>query len=162
MNKKTHFSSTEIFKYLSFLAILIYIIILIVFTSSSTKSFNDVAKSIEKILDTNSLTKQTNQSLKRYYGLNSADYEGVLYYASSSSMSAEEVLLIKVTDSSQLQDVQTAIEQRIQNRKNDFDGYAPDQVQLLDSSQIKIRGNFIFLAIAPDADKYCSTFTNSL
>ena len=162
MKEKLHFSSNEIFKYLSFLAILVYIIVLMIFTSGSTKTFSEISKAVENVLDTDNLTEQNSQALKRYYGLNSADYDGVLFYSSPSSMSAEEVLLIKVKDSSQLETVQSAIEQRLKNRKNDFDGYAPDQVQLLDSSQLKTRGNFIFFAVAPDADKYCSTFTKSL
>ena len=38
------------------------------------------------------LREMNDQALKRNFGLNSADYDGVLYYAAESSMSAEEVL----------------------------------------------------------------------
>lgn len=153
---------TELFKYITVAAILIYVILMMIFASGSTKEFGEVAKGVEASLDTESLVKQDSQALKRYYGLNSADYDGVLFYSSSSSMSAEEVLMIKVKNDGQVQGVRDAISARLTSRKNDFDGYAPKQVQLLNSAQLKVRGDYIFLAVAPKADEYLSAFSKSL
>ena len=47
-------------------------------------------------------------------------------------MSAEEVLLVKVNRDSQVQEVVDAINERIDSRISDFEGYAPDEVKLLD------------------------------
>ncbi len=153
---------TELFKYITVAAILIFVILMMIFASGSTKEFSEVAKGVEASLDTESLVKQDSQALKRYYGLNSADYDGVLFYSSSSSMSAEEVLMIKVKNDGQVQGVRDAISARLASRKNDFDGYAPKQVQLLNSAQLKVRGDYIFLAVAPKADEYLSAFSKSL
>lgn len=162
MRNVGRFTRTEIFKYITVAAIFVYVILMMIFASGSTKAFDEVAKGVEASLDTENLVKQDSQALKRYYGLNSADYDGVLFYSSSSSMSAEEVLMIKVKSDDQLQGVRDAINTRIANRKNDFDGYAPKQVQLLDSAQLKVRGDYIFLAVAPKADEYCAAFSKSL
>ena len=86
-------------------------------------------------------------------GSNSADYEGVMLYTAESSMSAQEILLVKTKTTEQAEEVKAAVEQRRANRRNDFDGYAPKQVQLLDSAQLKVRGDYIFLAVAPKADE---------
>ncbi len=153
---------TELFKYITVAVILAYVVLIMIFASGSTKEFSEVAKGVEASLDTENLVKQDNQALKRYYGLNSADYDGVLFYSSSSSMSAEEVLMIKVKDDGQVQGVRDAISARLASRKNDFDGYAPKQVQLLNSAQLKVRGDYIFLAVAPKADEYLSAFSKSL
>lgn len=160
--RKGQVTRTEIFKYITVAAIIVYVVLMMIFASGSTKAFSEVAKGVEASLDTKNLEKQDSQALKRYYGLNSADYDGVLFYSASSSMSAEEVLMIKVKNDDQIQGVRDAINTRIANRKNDFDGYAPKQVQLLDSAQLKVRGDYIFLAVAPKADEYLSAFSKSL
>ena len=131
MTNRGSITRTELFKYITVAAILVFVILMLIFASGSTKAFDEVAKGVEASLDTENLVKQDSQALKRYYGLNSAEYDGVLFYSSASSMSAEEVLMIKVKDESQMQGIRDAIDRRLENRKNDFDGYAPKQVQLL-------------------------------
>lgn len=153
---------TEILKYTVTALILIYVVVLMIFASGSTKSFEEVAQNLEKSVTSEALQKADAQGLKRYYGLNGADYEGVLLYTSKSSMSAEEILLVRTKSESQAQDVREAVEKRLENRKNDFDGYAPEQVQLLENAELSVRGNFVFLAVSSDAEKYKDVFSKSL
>lgn len=162
MRKNISLTRTDIFKYLTVVAILVYVVLLMIFTSGSTKPFEEVAKQVEAALDKENLTEQDSQSLKRYYGLNGAEYEGVLFYSSEFSISAEEVLMIKTKNEKQVQEVRDAMEKRIESRKNDFDGYAPKEVQLLENAQIKVRGNYIFMAVAPKAEEYSAVFADSL
>ena len=152
----------EVAKYVVMAVIIVYIVLLMIYASGSTRSFNEIEKAVESVLDTDNLKKAEGQGLKRYYGLNSADYEGVMLYTSESSMSAEEVLLIKVKNEGQRKRVKEAVEKRLANRKNDFEGYAPKEVQLLEQSQLTVRGKFLFLAIAPRAAEYKDTFAKSL
>ena len=83
------------------------------------------------------------QGLKRYYGLNSADYEGVMLYTAESSMSAQEILLVKTKTTEQAEEVKAAVEQRRANRRN-------------------VRGKFVFYAVSPKAETYKSVFSKSL
>ena len=151
-----------ILKYVVSAVIIAYIVVLMIFTSGSTKSFTQVEKAVEASLDTSNLKQVDVQGLKRYYGLNSADYEGVMLYSSQVSMSTEEVLLIKVKNEKQVQQVKDAVQKRLDNRKKDFDGYAPEQVKLIEQAQLSVRGKFIFLAVAPKAEAYKDAFANSL
>lgn len=59
-------------------------------------------------------------------------------------MSAEEVLLIKVKNEGQMKRVKEAVEKRIANRKNDFEGYAPKEVQLAGTVGIVCKGKVPF------------------
>ncbi len=149
-------------KYLILAAIIAYIVLLLLFTSGSTKSFSKVQRSVESVLDTEALIETDVQGLKRYYGLNSADYDGVMLYISEASMSAEEVLLIKVRTEEQVQKVRAAVEKRLENRKNDFSGYAPKQAQLIEQAQLSVRGKYIFLAVSSEAEQYKEAFSKSL
>lgn len=156
------FSVAGLLKFAAAFLILVYIVLLLIYTSGSTKPFEEVAAAVEERLNTEILVKQDAQALKRYYGLNGADYEGVLFYSSEFSISAEEVLLIEVRSEQQVQEVRDAIEDRLESRRNTFEGYAPEQAQLIEQAQIQVRGKFVFLAVSTDAEAYVSAFAGGL
>ena len=85
-----------IMKYVVFVLIIGFVVLLMLFMSGSNKPFEEVSKSVEDSLDTEALTVQDTAVFKRNFGLNAADYTGVLYYSSGANMSAEELLLVKV------------------------------------------------------------------
>lgn len=132
------------------------------YTSGSSKSFDEVRQSVEAALDTESLTEQEASVFKRNFGLNAADYTGVMYYSTGANISAEEILLIKVRSEDQIQEVTNAIDERVESRINDFEGYAPDEVKLLEDARQSVRGTYIFFAASEKADDYLSAFANSL
>lgn len=156
------FSTAGILKWGAAFMILVYVVLLLIYTSGSTKPFDEVAAVVEAQLDKENLVRQDARALKRYYGLNSADYEGVMYYSAEFSISALEVLLIEAKTDQQVQEVRDAVEERLENRKNTFEGYAPEQAQLIRQAQIQVRGRFIFLAVSPDAEDYVAAFAKSL
>ena len=152
----------HIMKYVVFMLIVVFVVLLMLFASGSNKSFDEVRQGVEGSLDTEVLTEQEPAVFKRNFSLNAADYDGVMYYSSGSNISAEEVLLIKVKSESQIQEITDAIDQRVEARINDFDGYAPDQVKLLENARQSVRGTYIFFASSQDADAYLSAFSSSL
>lgn len=154
--------AAHIMKFVVFALIIGFVVLLMLFASGSNKPFEEVSKSVEDSLDTEALTAQDAAMFKRNFGLNAADYAGVLYYSSGASMSAEEVLLVKVNRDSQVQEVVDAINERIDSRISDFEGYAPDEVKLLEDARQSVRGTYIFYVCSPDADKYLSVFSGSL
>lgn len=152
----------KILKYGVTVGILVYIIALLIMSGGSAKPFKDISAGVEKVIDTDTLITANTQGLRRYYGLNAADYQGVALYVSKSSMSAEELLLIEVKDTEQVEAVRDAVERRISQRRDDFDGYAPDEVELIDGSVTEVRGKFVFFTISKNAQKYKDAFTDSL
>ena len=160
--KRGSYGKSGFIKYVVFALIVAFIVTLMLYTSSSNKPFDEIKQSVADALDKSSLKERDAASFKRDTGLNAADYSGVMYYASESNISAEEVLLIRVKDESQIQDVTEAIEERIEGRMNDFDGYAPEEVKLLEGAKLSVRGRYIFLAVAPKADEYLAAFGSGL
>ena len=153
-------------KYILLVIIVGYLVILMLYASGSKRTFSEVSKAVSSVLDSKELVQMDDQMLKRNYGLNSADYKGVLYYSSPSSISAAEVLVIQVKNDAQIENVTNAIAQRKAQRKaqriEDFDSYLPEQVKLLEDSQESIRGRYIFFAVSSKASEYRSAFDKSL
>lgn len=154
--------TSRVMKYIVFALILVFVAALLLRMSGSSKSFGEVEEAVRGALDTSNLKEQDSSMFKRNFGLNAADYEGVMYYSSEFSISAEEVLLVKVKSDDQVQQVSDAIDKRIASRKNDFEGYAPEEVKLLEDSVKSVRGKYIFFAAAPEAEEYLSAFSSSL
>ena len=117
------------------LLILGYIALLMIYVSGSNRSFSEMESSMEKVIDTTGMKKLDGQMLKRNFGLNSTDYEGVMYYS---------------------------VEQRVQERKKDFEGYLPEQEKLLEEAQTSVRGNYIFYVVSSKASEYRAAFDQSL
>lgn len=152
----------EILSYVVMGLVLLYIILLFVFTGGSRKPFSEVSKSFEGSIHAENMKSVGAQGLKRYYGLNGADYDGVLFYVSEHSMSADEILLIKAKNEEQVQEIESAIDRHLQNRIEDFDGYAPDEAKLLKDAERSTRGTYIFLCVSKDAKAYKKAFVKSL
>lgn len=153
---------TDVFKYAVMLLIIVYVVMLMQRAGGTTKSYEAIEESVVSAIDQETLEEVNELGFKKSYGLSKADYDGVLLYSSASSMQADEVLLVKVKRADQMSAVQGAVEEYVENRLNDFKGYAPDQVELLNNHVMVIRGDYLFFAVSADAEKYREAFVNSL
>ncbi len=143
-------------------ALLAFIIVLLRGDKTSTADIDDVAAAVTAQLDLSNVQEGTNSDLKKYYGLSASDYEGVVYYAPVSNMDAEELLIIKLKDTSQADTVESAIQSRLETQKNTFDGYGVEQYNLLEKSVLDVKGNYILYVVHADASKADQAFKNSL
>lgn len=99
---------------------------------------------------------------KRIFGLNAEDYEGTAYFKPISQMDVEELLIVKVASDDQMETLEKAVEERIENQKKSFDGYGAAQCALLEKAIVKEKGNFLFYCTSPDAEEYCDRFADAL
>lgn len=159
--RRTKRTIPESMKCVALALIVVFVVVLMTRTGAGVP-FKTAAKAVEASLDTENLTEQNARNLRRNFGLDNAEYEGVLYYASEYSMSAEEVLLVKVKDEEQVKTVTDAVQKRIDTRLDAFRGYAPEEVKLLEQAVQDVRGTYIFYSAAPEADRYLEAFHESL
>ena len=156
------FGIARVMKYVVLVLIAAFVAVLMIYASGSSRPFEEVEDAVSRSLDKSNLTLQAGAAFKRKFGLSEADYAGVMYYASEFSISAEEVLVVLVKEESQVQEVTEAIDRQVEARKNDFDGYAPEEVKLLEDAKQSVRGRYIFFAAAPKAEEYLEAFSDSL
>ena len=76
--------------------------------------------------------------------------------------SAEELLLIKCKDASQVESVKEAILERQKTKETTFEGYAPEQYDLCRNYILDEQGTYLFLIISPDAEELDKVFKDSL
>ncbi len=147
--------------------ILIAVLLLFIagISGSGEISNADLERVAEKAADeaeAGNLSPADNRMVKRLYGINVNDYEGVALYVSGSNMEVEEILVVKLKDFSQSESVETAIEERLRRQLESFEGYGPEQCRLLNDHVLDIRGNYILYAVDEKAETVDQAFRENL
>ena len=148
--KRQSIDLLNVLKYLMVLVFLAYIVFLV------SRESADEAGTEE------GMTKGTTQDLKRYYGLNAQDYDGVALYIPNDVMSVNELLIIKLKDESQAEQVEAAAKERLKTQKTSFEGYGAKQTKLLESAVLDTKGEYVLLAVSENADEMAGAFQKSL
>ena len=125
---------------------------------SSGTPFSEMAEAVSGAADLSSLAEADNQMFRRLYGLDMTDYDGVLLYYPADSMGAEELLVLKMKDKSQADEVRSAIEGRLATQIRNFDGYGAEQTAMLKDSAAVVRGNYALFVSARNKEPVVAAF----
>lgn len=128
----------------------------------SKEDFGVVLSKVQANLDLSAMVEQDNQAIKKNLGLNPEDYERIAYYKINDVMQANEYVLVKFKDDAQQAGFKEAIQKRIDEQNNLYEGYAPDQVQLLEGAVIDIQVNYALYVVDKNASQMNEQFLNSL
>ena len=116
----------------------------------SSTDFDTMWRALTAAADLTPMQEADNQMLKRLYGLDPNEYEGARLYYPNTNMGAEELLLIRLSDSSQKEAISSAIQGRLATQKKSFDGYGADQTAMLENSIVRVRESFALFVSAAD------------
>ena len=152
----------NICKYLMVAALIAYVALLISSEGDNTVDINTIEKNITKAVSVKEMKKGTAQDLKKYYGLNANDYDGTMLYIPDDVMSVNEILVVRVKDESQVESVETAVQDRLATQKKSFEGYGVEQTKLLRSAIEESKGYYVLLAVSEDADSIEAAFKRSI
>ena len=151
-----------VIRYALLIALVVSVIVIAAGKADSTARFEDVAMAVSRYLTSDQMEEGADRYLKKIYGLNASDYEDVLIYVPTTNMSAQEMLLIKLSSRDQSEAVEAAIRARIDSQYNIYEGYAPEQVDMLDRAIVDPQGNYILYISCDDPIKIDEVFRNSL
>lgn len=149
-------------RYGMLMLLVVFIVALLGADKTSETKIVTVEKAVEKEVPLTGMHSVQSQMVKRLYGLNVNDYEGVVLYISDSNMGAEELLIVKLADTSQAEAVESAVQTRIENQENSFEGYGVEQYQLLQEHVLDVEGNYVFFMVHKEAQKAQKAFLNNL
>jgi hypothetical protein len=152
----------EIGKWLSVLVLLAFLVISLSANHISQAAFSSVQEAVISQADVSNMQQADSQMIRRLYGLDPTDYEDVLLYCPTTNMGAEELLLVKLKDTSQQDTVTAAIEKRVATQMDSFDGYGVDQYDMLEKSVTEVQGNYILLVVAADPAPVRQAFLDAL
>ncbi len=129
---------------------------------NNDQSVDKIETEMKQEVKFDKMKKGDSKSLKRFYKLNTNDYDGVILYTPQSTMDVNEVLIVKVKDESQIQSLEDSIDSRVNYQLESFSGYGPKQCDLVDNYELKSKGNFVFFAISENAQQIKEAFLDSI
>ena len=154
---------TELIRWVAVAAMALCLILTFGGDPVSSAEFADVSAAVLPEVDTANMLEAENQMVKRLYGLDPVNFEGCALYYPRTNMDAEELLIIKLKDKSQQEEVKAALEARVQTQKTTFEGYGVEQMDLLNNyCVVDVRGNFALLVVSKTCDAAQAAFQDAL
>lgn len=126
------------------------------------KNLDKVEKEMKKVVTFEHMKRGNSKDIRRFYNLNIHDYDEIILYKPTSTMDVSEVLMVKVKDKSQIENVEDSIDSRINYQLNNFASYGPKQCDLVNNYELKVKGNFVFFAISQNAEEIKNAFLDSI
>ena len=140
-----------IYEITRWVVVLVAVVSLIIMFGGNTVSSADpadVEAAVTAQIDMTNMLPGDNQMIKRFYGLDPAQFEACILYYPTTNMMAEELLIVKLSDLSQQEAVRSAVEARIATQKNTFEGYGVEQFEMLtNNAVVEVRGNYILFVV---------------
>ena len=124
--------------------------------------FSVLREQAEQAMDLTGMRQADAQLLRRLYGLNGGELAGWALWTSEDNMAVEELLLAKCVSEAQAEQVREALEARRSTQIQNFEGYGPEQVRLLEDSIMEVRGVYVLFVVSEQAREVKDAFLSVL
>ncbi len=124
--------------------------------------FSVLREQAEQAMDLTGMRQADAQLLRRLYGLNGGELAGWALWTSEDNMAVEELLLAECVSEAQAEQVREALEARRSTQIQNFEGYGPEQVRLLEDSIMEVRGVYVLFVVSEQAREVKDAFLSVL
>ena len=131
-------------------------------SGGTQKSIEEVSAPVLSALGQDQMVKKTNADAGKAFDFDIEKTEGIVYYANDNVMDVSEMLIVKLNDSNDANEIKESIRNRVTDRENLYKNYAPEQYALLEDSVIKVNGNIIFYCTAVNSDELYEAYKKAL
>lgn len=128
----------------------------------SDADINTVTEEVLSVMNTDAISLADDTLVKRLYGLDPADFEGLIFYAPVTNMDAEELIIVKLADTAQRDTVEAALQKRLASQLSVFDGYGAEQTDMLNKSHVYVSGNYAIFVSSVNPDEALAIFRRCL
>lgn len=126
------------------------------------QSPSEIMTSIKKDITFPEMAEIDKASLNGYFEIKTDDIEEMAYIIAGGGATADEVLILKMKDGADINDIKTKVEARKKMQTELFESYSPNEVPKLKSSVVETKGNYIFFAITNDNAKAKKIFNDAV
>lgn len=142
-------------KKISILLTLIMIVLVAAGCSSSQSVTLDVQQTADKLSQEVSfqdqLTSLDQDAALKLYDLTADDVQAVALYVGTGA-TAEEISVWQGKDANAAKNIQNAVNTRIENQKESFVDYNPEEMPKLENPVVVAKGNYVVLCLSSDND----------
>lgn len=100
--------------------------------------------------------------LLNFYGIQAEQVDDFAAALAADGITANEIVLIKAKDEDSAAEVETKLQNRLDARRNELNGYQPDQYEIVEKSEVKRDGVYVRLIISPQQDALVELYNGYL
>lgn len=123
------------------------------FIQTKSPKVSEIIDSIKNTTDLSIMEKGNKNKLRKYYGISTKKIEEFELYIPKTNMEANEILILKVKNQEDIDEIKEKIEKRIESQSDSFRSYAPNQYELLENNKLDVKGKYIIYIASKDVDK---------
>ncbi len=102
------------------------------------------------------------QELKKNYGINERDTDGIFYLSPKTQMDASEILILKLKNPADGEKLMASAGKRAVKRADMFRSYKPGEALILDNSINEVKSGFFIFIAHKSADEIMSSIEKSM
>lgn len=104
----------------------------------------------------------TQDDMLNFYGIKSQDMETFSACLAADGITAKELVLVKAAGEDSAKEVEARLQSRLDARRNEFNGYLPDQYAVVEKSEVKRDGVYVRLIISPQQEELVELYNSYL
>ena len=143
-------------------ALLVVMLAAMIHGSTWKADFEELEERVETGLNLSGMQKGDEQLLRRLYGLSAGELKHWVLYTAQDNMDVEELLLVEAAEEGQVSQIRQAIEKRVETQKNNFEGYGPEQLKLIEGYVLWESDPYLLFVISENAEAAKSGFVKGL
>ncbi|MBK3497352.1 DUF4358 domain-containing protein [Viridibacillus sp. YIM B01967] len=128
----------------------------------SNLSTEEIGEQIKHVTNLEEMKEGDHKKLQKLYNISVDEVEDFILFTAPTNIKADEVAVIKVKDTKNVEDIKGKISSRVEKKSKSFQDYLPDEHFLITKHVLKTKGNYVLLAISKDSDKIEKTFDEIL
>ncbi|WP_077367090.1 DUF4358 domain-containing protein [Anaerosalibacter sp. Marseille-P3206] len=130
-------------------------------TTAKEPSIDEIDQNIKEAVDISNMVESDSDKLEKLYDIDIEEVEDFKLYTAKTNIEANELLLLKVKEEKDIEDIKEDIKDRIETQSSSFKDYLPDEYYLIEKNILKSNGNYIIFVISEEAEKIENIFDES-
>lgn len=128
----------------------------------SSTPFKTVVSDTTQSMDLDKYNKESNKNIRRFLKVDPTEYQNISYYKNKDDMQASEIVIVKFKNNSQDQAFTDAMESRMDDQANIYDGYLPKQATLVKKGVTYTQANYGIYVVNRKTDAIVEDFKDAL
>ena len=129
--------------------------------STKTPSVSEIYDKIKAETEMPEMISLDEKKLELLYGINLEQVEEFEVELVTANIKSDELAVIKAKEGA-VKDVLECVKQRLEEQKESFKDYLPDEYRVLEEAVVESKGDYVLLAVGKDADKMKEIFESCL
>ena len=126
------------------------------------KPVQEIYEEIAQGVELHSPVPMADSFISNYYGINPDKLEEYVFVMSEEATSAETVAIMKVKEEGDVESIKAALQVLVDEKRGEMEDYLPDQFEIVDKSEVKTKGNSVYLVISEQADAITKIIENGI